>query len=505
MQTDSAATTARPQPRVFIIHAHADADFVHGFLIKQLGLPPDAVMLSSALAPGAIILDELARGAGSELVIVVLSPALASSEHAALAHKLAETGALTAGARDRVVPAIVAEYDRSLIERFREAMDFRDRSPGAWEAQVERLRPRLRDVGVAAPAPLVVDCPYPGMVAFREDDARWFFGRADELHAIVTAVRTEREVYVLGPSGSGKSSLITVGVIPRLCDERRKMPPGVAVAAMRSGSTPAATLAASIARADGEAAAGERPLVVIDQLEEVFRAEASERTAFFDAVLRLREDGRVTLLLALRADHYGALMGSPLWPQLAGRLSQVTVPPLRGAALRAAIEEPARSQQVYFEPALVERLCADAADEPGTLPLLQQTLRELWRRRAHDLIRLEEYEAMGSGGKSGLAATMETVADAAMRALTPAQQAIARRVFVRLIQFGEARADTRRQRTLAELESAADPPGPAGCGARSPGRPPPDHEVGRAGRYAVRRRRARELARRMGGAADVDA
>ena len=93
-------------------------------------------------------------------------------------------------------------------------LDFRDPSRALWDAEIDRLRAYL-DRTVAAGADL--PCPYPGMRPFTEDDVGRFFGREIELDAIVYRLRQgEREIYVIGPSGSGKSSLIAAGLAPRL-------------------------------------------------------------------------------------------------------------------------------------------------------------------------------------------------------------------------------------------------------------------------------------------------
>src|SRR5262249_26694891 len=111
---------------------------------------------------------------------------------------------------------------------------------------------------------------------------------------------------------------------------------------------------------------------------------------------------------------YGALMSSELWPDIDGRFTRLEVAPLRGDALREAIEAPARKAGVYFERALVERLVSDAAAEPGALPLLQEALVLLWTQRSHRLLRLDRYELLGNDGRSGLAVALARRADAVL-------------------------------------------------------------------------------------------
>jgi len=200
-------------------------------------------------------------------------------------------------------------------------------------------------------------------------------------------------------------------------------------------------------------------LIVVDQLEELFTTAGNDaQAAFIAAVGVLRRDARVALVFTLRADFYGSLMESALWADLDGQLARLDVSPLRGDRLRLAIEAPARALGVYFEPVLVERLLHEVADEPGALPRLQDTLLELWHQRARGLLRLAEYEAMSDGVQTGLGVTMARRANGALNDLSPGRREIARRVLLRLIQFGDGTATTRRQQTRAALSMAGDAP-----------------------------------------------
>jgi hypothetical protein len=200
-------------------------------------------------------------------------------------------------------------------------------------------------------------------------------------------------------------------------------------------------------------------LILVDQLEELFTTAGSNaRTAFIAALRALRDVSRVALVLTLRADFFASLMNSALWADLDGQLSRLEVSPLRGDKLRLAIEAPARALGVYFEPVLVERLMHDVADEPGALPLLQDTLLVLWHQRTRGLLRLAEYDAMSDGMRTGLAVTVERRADGALNELSAGRRDIARRVLLRLVQFGDGVATTRRQQPRAALATAVDAP-----------------------------------------------
>src|SRR5262249_47450249 len=140
------------------------------------------------------------------------------------------------------------------------------------------------------------------------------------------------------------------------------------------------------------------------QLEELFTiADENDRCEFLTDLAAIRNDPRSALVLALRADFYDKFLESPeIW----GGISQIDLRPLRGENLRSAIERPALVNDVYFERELVARLLAEA-DEPGALPLLQETLFQLWRRRRRRLLTLDDYHMPGEGGRSRLAVAVE--------------------------------------------------------------------------------------------------
>ena len=464
--------------RLFVVHAPEDAWFVEGFLLEALRLPEGEVLISSKLEPGVVIVNEIARGALSPVTVVVVSPAFLASPWAQFAHQLAMHQSIEAAADGSatLVPAILADCALPMLSRFRVPLDFRDQDRAHWEAEADKLRKKL-----AAPTPVVVPvpCPYPGIRAFTTEDAARFHGRDNEVRELLGRLRDgQRELYAVGPSGSGKSSLVAAGLVPSVCRSPELAGGSFLVRQMWPGDDPAATLAGVLGataanHSDGDMAwmsdaisrllanspEHDRLLIVIDQLEELFTiAEATARVAFAAGVRALRGDARVALVLTLRADFYAQLMESSLWAGLDGQRLQFNVGPLRGDKLREAIEAPARALGVYFELVLVKQLLHDAADEPGALPLLQDSLLDLWHRRTCGLLRLKEYEAMSDSGQSGLAVTVARKADSALNELSSGRQEIARRVLLRLVQFGDGTTTTRRQQLRATLATAGDAP-----------------------------------------------
>jgi WD40 repeat protein len=329
---------------------------------------------------------------------------------------------------------------------------------------------------LAAVAPALrqeLHCPYPGMRPYEADDAANFHGRDAEIDEVVGRLRAgEREIFVIGPSGSGKSSLVLAGVLPRLARGAAGLGPFV-VRDLRPGEQPAIRLSQALEVPAGQPfVAAERiaallahrghgssVLIVVDQLEELFTMACNEERDRLLAMLReLRIESRCSLIFTLRADLFGALMESPLWAERRGQLSRVEVSPLRGEGLCEAIVAPARDLGVAVEPELIERLLADAASEPGILPLLQETLVQLWDKRTDQSLTLTDYKRLGDSGRNGLAVAVARRADTTLRKFTPGQTALARRILLRLVSFGEGRSDMRRQQPRESLSAADDDP-----------------------------------------------
>ena len=203
---------------------------------------------------------------------------------------------------------------------------------------------------------------------------------------------------------------------------------------------------------------GTRLLLVVDQYEELYTMAAAEQRKQFEAALAgMGAQPGVCTILCARADFYANLMGSALWPAISRHRMEIT--PLRGEELRQAIVRPARDVGVAIEPPLVERLLADAGSEPGVLPFVQETLVMLWAHTATFSIGLDAYTKLvrGQSGRSGLQVALAKHADDVYDDMLagPEEQALTRRVLLRLVQFGEGRADTRRQQTIDELRKGS--------------------------------------------------
>lgn len=439
-----------PSYELFISYADADHGWVEGYLQPALGLSTKRTITKQDFRLGAQIVDEFERAVThSRYTVLVLSPAYLADEWSTFAERLVSYAGV-AEQRHRLIPLLLQPCTLPLHIDFLVLLDCTDEA--SWEQETARLRDLLDQ---PEPTPEHILCPYPGMVSFSAKDARFFYGRGAEIRQMLRRLRHQRYLFVIGPSGCGKSSLIFAGLLPRLAQSSYFREGFSLVRDMRPGDQPLQTLAQTLegdlsqpteALADLLAAhpPAQRLLLVIDQFEELFTQteERAEQSRFITALQALRMVESCALLIAMRADFFPDLMNSDLWPVEPSQRLEIAPP--RGEALRQAIQQPAADVGVHLQAGLLERLVADAADEPGVLPMLQETLVLLWGEMKHRLLPLSAYERLGSEGRSGLAVAVTTKAKATLDDLSDEQKAIARRVFLRLVQFGEGRADTRR-------------------------------------------------------------
>jgi hypothetical protein len=337
--------------------------------------------------------------------------------------------------------------------------------------------------------------PYKGLAAFTSADSRDFFGRDKLVTELVGDIQTvlradsggmspERLVVVLGPSGSGKSSVVMAGLLPNL--QKGALPgserwvyldplvPGVhpieALATTLCRKMPQRTLQSLLEDLGDDDARGLHLLasgisrdpgalvvVMIDQFEELFNltSDESERQQFIDLLVNAVTEprGPVLLLLTLRADFYDRPMQYPALYQ-ALQHHQRSVLPMELDDLRAVIEKPAQlpDVQVTFEGPLVGDLLFDIYKEVGGLPLLEFTLDQLFRKRTGHALTQEAYREIG-GVRGALTKHAEETYDG-----LPSEEhrQMARVLFLRLIDPGETEQDTTRRRTTLQELTLSD-------------------------------------------------
>jgi len=294
-------------------------------------------------------------------------------------------------------------------------------------------------------APVV--CPFKGLASFDTVDAPYFFGREKLVAELVARFVGARLLGIVGPSGSGKSSVMRAGLLPALASGVLPGSESWIQVLIRPGEHPLRELA------DAMAAAGEHEQVVVavDQFEETFTAceHEAQRAAFIAELGRRASDrsGRCVVVIALRADFYGRCAG---YSELAGQLAanHVLVGPMRRDELRRAIELPARRVGLVVDPELADELVADVKDEPGGLPLLSTALLELWQRRDGRRLRHTVYQQAG-----GVRGAVARLAEDAFCQLDADQQILARGVLMRLSGESAAGGVERRRVALAELDT----------------------------------------------------
>ncbi|MFI2034490.1 trypsin-like peptidase domain-containing protein [Streptomyces bottropensis] len=330
-------------------------------------------------------------------------------------------------------------------------------------------------------------CPYRGLEPFTVEHARWFQGRQEAVRQVVTNLAQQRRLtLLLGPSGSGKSSLLQAGVLralaagelpgsdrwlPVLTRPRQDM-----LAEIERAGLPGAVedgIAAAVGRRLAAEPGGERILLIIDQFEELFTQPGNGpqrlQLAVADQITTaVGSHAQLSVILVMRDDFY---------PQLAAKepgLLEAAMPGLLNVPgtlsrqdLHDIITLPALDVGLRFQPGLPEQIITDVLattpeaaitrEAPVTvLPLLEMTLSQLWLRRQDGYLTHEAYRRIGA-----VSGSVTTWCDSALSELSPEQRSIAQRALTSLVHPADPRHNVTAVRTqvpLGELrELAADP------------------------------------------------
>ena len=293
-------------------------------------------------------------------------------------------------------------------------------------------------------------------------DAEYYFGRERLVAELVARVVGAGFLGIVGPSGSGKSSVLRAGLLPALAGGVLPGSEGWRRLLLRPGERPLDELRRvlvsgaedPLAEALDALPANERLLLAVDQLEELFTACRSdaERAAFAATLARAADDreGRALVVVALRADFYGRFAAYPGLAELLGS-NHVLVGPMQASELRRAVELPAGRVGLRVEPELADALIDDVEGEPGALPLLSTALLELWQKREDDKLTLASYRE--SGGVHGAVARL---AEGTYGRIPDERRPIVRALMLRLVGEDEGDAPVRRRAPLAELDLERD-------------------------------------------------
>ncbi|MEL7209732.1 MAG: ATP-binding protein, partial [Actinomycetota bacterium] len=290
---------------------------------------------------------------------------------------------------------------------------------------------------------------------------------------LLDALGRHRLLAVVGPSGSGKSSVVRAGVLPALRQGQLAGSERWFLTTMTPGNQPFEDLADALERvavdppADlaGQLASGPRTLasiverivperghllLVVDQFEELFTLSADGPDTFLDTLVDALtvERSQLRVILTLRADFYDRPLQHHQFAQLMEE-STIAVRPLAPDELERVVVEPAAAVGVRFEPGLVAQITADVADQPGSLPLLQYTLTELFDRRDGDRLTLAAYHELG-----GVSGSIARQADARFDDSDDDTRTAIRRLMGRLVMLHEGGDYTRRRVIRPELGDA---------------------------------------------------
>ena len=330
-------------------------------------------------------------------------------------------------------------------------------------------------------------CPYKGLEYFdcNGEDPKYFYGREKLTDQLLDRVRQSNFLALLGASGSGKSSVLRAGLLHQLqLGQRLAGSEAWQIQILSPGKHPLENLALSfldenlseIERptqldqvksllqegAKGlcklvQVANSQRVVLVIDQFEELFTLceEQEEKDKFCTCLLGALNQipEKLCVILAMRVDFLGKCLEqsySGLGKQIETNL--VTVPAMQTEELRAVITKPAAKVKLGVEEELVEQILRDVQGSPGSLPLVQYSLTQLWEGREDNCLKLAKYSQLG-----GIGGSLNRRATEVYGQLSTPEKKVAKHIFLNLTRLGEGTEDTRRRVFQGDLVTAQHP------------------------------------------------
>ncbi|NEP03437.1 MAG: S-layer homology domain-containing protein [Okeania sp. SIO2G4] len=297
------------------------------------------------------------------------------------------------------------------------------------------------------------------------------------MNKLVEVTHKQPLIAVVGPSGSGKSSLVYAGLVPQLRTEKKWLiesflpgkEPFLSLAFVLVGQLePEAGETQKLREATGLASdmqegkitfsqvvnrilernPGQQLLLIVDQFEELYTLcrEKEKQERFAEALLTAIREENVKLVLTLRADFYGYVLSYRPFRDALPEYTPQLLSSMKREELQQAIELPSQKSEVQLEAKLTEIILDDVGEEPGNLPLLEFALTRLWSKQENRVLTHHAYEEIG-GVKKAIANHAEQI----FQQLKETEKKQAERIFVQLVRPGEGTEDTRRVATRGEV------------------------------------------------------
>ncbi|MBD2096470.1 CHAT domain-containing protein [Trichocoleus sp. FACHB-591] len=347
--------------------------------------------------------------------------------------------------------------------------------PMVWQPKTQSVDQRVESVPLAQIPP----CPYRGLAAFQESDTPFFFGREAFINKLLRLAPTQPLITIAGPSGSGKSSVVAAGLIPRLrtegdwliCSLRPSQRPFLRLAEQfvmllepDRGETEQLLAANQLAAALQQGTVtlpdvieqilykyptAKRSLLLVDQFEELYTLCQldAERQQFLDQLLALLPSGvACTLVLTLRADFLESALAYRPFADALSQFAPELIGPMSTADLEAAIALPAALMKVKIADGLTIRILESISQAPGNLPLLEFALTLLWERQQQGELTHAAYDAIG-----GVNQALAVYAEQVYAKLAAFEQKQVQRLLTQLVRPGEGGVDIRRLATRSEI------------------------------------------------------
>jgi len=489
----SPPSVAPPEPRLFLSYSSRDRDAVVAIRRALAARNINTFFDRDDLTPGQPWFDELeaALQNAQAAAVFIGRDGLGSVQKREMQFALArQANAEYSDHKFPVVPVLLPDADSDTVSGFLALNTWVDLRRSVEDAEaLTRLASVFRQQVHEQPqqSPLAI-CPFRGLNAFREEDAQLYFGRETVSKELFDKLLRRDVVTLIGRSGSGKSSVAQAGLLPLL---RRAKPPARTweILIFTPGSKPFHRLAAQLvplwsppgrSRTDigveseklGNSLATDVPLsgfvdealrhlpdtdrllVIADQFEELFTltTDPDQRKRLVEHLLAATRDTRLSLVVTMRADFYSQAIA---YPDLAKSMSDgiVNVVDMTPEERRRAVEQPALCAGLSFQSGLVDRVLEQVEVQPGSLPLLEYALTELWQRRHGNQLTHQAYDAIG-----GIEGAISSRAETQFEKLTPAQQQIALPALSRLVRVSSASeegTDSRQVVPLADLSPDA--------------------------------------------------